>query len=164
MPGSPIRVTHGACQLRIPSALNGETREKLELDQNTTTVMIFTPPASGMKLRRASPTLPQQLPLFPGSNSPHTRSSGSTMAPLPHGEPRAHVQPIPRPGLQALDWEMRRSAALQPQLGAAESLWTTHPDGTKPTQRPPLLHSLLSPSHILHAVSLESTLHCLIKS
>lgn len=59
------------------------------------------------------------------------------------------------------------SAALQPQLGVVGSLQTTHPDVTKPTQGLALLCTLLSPSHVLHTVNLESTSslsHCLIKS
>ena len=99
----------------------------------------------------------QQLPLSHGSNNPCTRSSCSTTAPLPHGDPRAHVQPIPQPGLQGLEWEMGCSTALQPQLGAVGSLRTIYPDVTKPTQGLLLLRMLVSPSHVLHTVNLGST-------
>lgn len=37
-----------------------------------------------------------------------------------------------------------------------ETLQTTHPDVTRPTQGLPLLCTLLSPSHILHTLNLRS--------
>lgn len=110
-----------------------------------------------MKLQRASTIPMQQLLLSHGSNNPRTRSSCSTTAPLPQGSLRAHVQPIARPGLRGLEREMGCSAAPQSQLGAAGSLWTTHPDVTKPTQGLPLLRMLLSPSHLLHGLNRDST-------